>query len=440
LLRKNGKGCFIFGSQDDILSLTLSESPSYVHFLRSNRVVNPQGIHCPQGVDMPSAFTRHVITNNSPSPVEVLDIRHKKRDSDGKVKHRSSRWKVSREMFEDRYVSKYQDIKSFYDSKYPVYPVLYSSDEVSSGVYVGGELVSDFGNLSGCRKPEYYPLLNSEIHALNKNYFISQVESLFRSYVHDFRSVHKSILLQNKTDGSIVKKFLDNRYDGKYVRAITKRAQFLYMRYRGKPSVLLTLTLDPKKFGYDMSAMWRSLSGKGSEFDRFMKWVRRSLSADGKPCSYLMTIESMHGREFNDFKGRGIPHIHIAFFGIRRIADYKDIESHWDNGYIWINKTRNGETIRSPVDYVIKYVTKTYCEVSDDVSQDVLNQSLTWFFSCRLWNTSRGLVFPLKHSSGEYSACYLLYWSDGVPLDVLGSVEQSVMSDMMYDFNFGSVS
>jgi hypothetical protein len=362
--------------------------------------------------------------------VRILDLRTRKKDFDGEEHLRTSRWDVCREMLLERYESRLNAL----DEMYPEYPIV-KDGEVTSGVYVGGELVEHHA-VNEMRSPLYDVALRS----LNQKYMIGSVESLFHSYMDFVKKYRGSIFLMNRDDGSIVKKPLETRYDGKYARGIIKRSRYLYMRFRGKPSVLLTLTVDPKKYDYDITAMWGSLSGKGSEFNRFMKYVREKLRSDGKPCMYVMTIESMKGREQNDFIGRGVPHIHVAFFGVRRIDDIAELSKHWGNGYVWINKTREGETVRSPLNYIIKYVTKTYCEFSDELKGDFISQALTWFFSCRLWNTSRGLVYPLKSSSGEYIAYFLVYYTVGVPLDVLGSVENQVMSDMAYDYRYGLVS
>lgn len=273
----------------------------------------------------------------------------------------------------------------------------------------------------GCpgHEPFYY------VPYANHHYFIPEVLQQFDYYMKEKHLCDTKLILQNKNDGSLYTKEMLTRYDGEYIDRIVTRAKFLACNYRNQSSVLLTLTVDPKKYDYDIIKMWEAMMGVNSEFNRFMTNLRKfNRLAGNPPLKYVATIEAMSGRKESNYIGLGLPHIHICFFGVSRLMDWRKLRDIWQNGHIWINRDSFGKKVRNPVDYVMKYVTKTY---TDTNKKNKLTQSLTWFFNARMFNTSRGLVHPLKYpSSGDYEAVFLVSIPSGLPIKILTSIMSTI--------------
>ena len=229
--------------------------------------------------------------------------------------------------------------------------------------------------------------------------FCELATDCFYIYLDGYKRSNTFKFYRNKQTNKVVRIKLKPKYHKDYAKKIEKRGKYLAYEYRNARSVLITLTVDPKLYDYDLFRMWEDVTGKGSQYNRFMTNLRKHFKKMGKPFPpYIATIEAMGGQEKNEFIGKGLPHIHICFLGVSRIMDWRKIRDLWGIGGIWINKTKQGMKVRKPIDYVIKYVTKTYSHTTE---KNKLTQALTWLFHCRTFMTSRGLVFPLSHVSEE---------------------------------------
>ncbi|MCJ7571114.1 MAG: hypothetical protein MUO82_04470 [Candidatus Thermoplasmatota archaeon] len=215
-------------------------------------------------------------------------------------------------------------------------------------------------------------------------------ESQFLKYI-DFSS-NRFIVFNNKLSNEHVVGFLENRFSSSYMKKIEKRIRWLCFNYGNKKCVLLTLTFDPKIWFNDKYDMWVSAK---KELNRFLSGIRRYFDYhDLVMPDYFCSIEAIRGIPDNDFIGKGLPHFHILFFNCCRLLDWRKIEKLWKNGYIWINRTSDGKKIRKPIDYVAKYITKTFCRSDND---NVLVQSLCWLFGIRSYSCSRGLgLYPIN--------------------------------------------
>lgn len=143
--------------------------------------------------------------------------------------------------------------------------------------------------------------------------------------------------------------------------------------YHGE-GVFLTLTIDPKKINWYEA--WTNISKR---LGLFMQTVKRHL---GNKIRFIYTMETQLNSTF-------YPHIHMLILGIHRVADWKKIWLKWWKwGFIWINRTEAGETIRNPVAYMMKYIRKHIIEIDDYTSKSFQNAVLLWYFSKRQFNHS----------------------------------------------------
>lgn len=292
----------------------------------------------------PSTFTRRKLLNNS-NKIRVFDLRNG-------VEYRSSRYnKVALDGF----------------------PTVYG------GLFRSKELMK---NDKSKRFGYYSSLINSAL--------FNFAESQFKKYL-DYSS-DRYIIFKNSFSNRRISVPLENRFSNSYSNKIKKRVSWLCHRYSNNNCVLVTLTFNPEKWYNDKYDMWMSAK---KELNRFLCGVRRYFDYHSLVIpDYFCCIEAMKGRPDNNFIGKGLPHFHILFFNCSRLMDWRKIKKLWNNGFIWINRSSDRKKIRKPIDYVAKYVTKTFCK-SDE--SNLLVQSLVWLFGVRSYSCSRKLgLYPLN--------------------------------------------
>jgi hypothetical protein len=225
------------------------------------------------------------------------------------------------------------------------------------------------------------------------NALITFAKSSFRKYLNQFKVSSRYILLNNDKKENLLLK-LENRYCKSYQKKVKKRMNWLCYKYGNSKAVLLTLTINPKKYNNEKLKMWFDIKKQYHRFITGLKYYFKKQNRDFPP--YVCSIEAQRN---------GNPHLHIVFLGATRIIDWRKIRSLWNKGFIFINRTYDGRKIRYPINYITKYLTKTY-SLTDD--SNLLTQSLSWLFNIRSYNCSQGVLFPLKpKSSGEWNAIYL---------------------------------
>lgn len=240
--------------------------------------------------------------------------------------------------------------------------------------------------------------VTSEYHRSIVSYknqaLLNYSEESFLRYIFKIESENKYLLLQHKTQDILSMKLLLTRYHKSYCKKIAKRMDWLKHEYGNSSAVLLTLTLDPKKFNLDKFVMWDIIT---KELDRFMKAVRMHFKRSKRVFpKYLWAIEGQKN---------GNPHIHIVFFRARRVLDWRNLLQYWGNGAIYINKTKEHQKVRYPINYVTNYITKTFGNTNFD---NVRTQSLVWMFNLHSFNRSHGLVVPLNPKGcGDRALLYL---------------------------------
>lgn len=236
---------------------------------------------------------------------------------------------------------------------------------------------------------------NESIVAYKNKSLLNYAQENFLRYIYMLERSNRYLLLKNKEDpNNQSKKLLTNRYHQVYCDKISKRMKWLAYKYRNSSCVLLTLTFDPKKFGNDKYEMWCCAT---SELDRFMQAMRMHFKRHDRVFpKYLWAPEAQKN---------GNIHFHIVFLGASRLLDWRKILSYWRNGFIYLNKTHEGMTVRYPINYVTGYITKTFGNTNFD---NIQTQSLVWLFNLHSFNRSHGLVVPLNPKGcGDWELNYL---------------------------------
>lgn len=167
--------------------------------------------------------------------------------------------------------------------------------------------------------------------------------------------------------------------------------------YEG-PGVFLTLTIN-HEIVPNLKNAWEGISKR---WNIFMTRLSKELGVPRKDIHYIWVLEA---------QANGYPHIHALFLGIDWLfwagkkkewindnPHSKNLKHFWKWGSVYVNSTRSGESVKSPIDYMMKYIRKTFDPYSDD-SKKELTQALLWAFKKRSWNTSRGILAYLNRSA-----------------------------------------
>lgn len=234
---------------------------------------------------------------------------------------------------------------------------------------------------------------------------LDYAEKTFFSYIKKLEKTSRYLYLTNNVTGDKDFKRLITRYSEVYRKKIVKRMNWLMWKYGNENCCLLTLTIDPKKYGYDKFDMWVNISKK---YEVFIDKLKIYFKRHKRPFpSYLFGIESMFGRKENNYISRGNPHLHVCFFNCKYVAPVKTLEKYWGQGFVKINSTVNNEKVRYPIHYITKYITETFTINSPD---NTLIQSLTWLFNKHSFDHSSGLVLPLNPKGcGDWSLNGIVY-------------------------------
>jgi hypothetical protein len=225
-------------------------------------------------------------------------------------------------------------------------------------------------------------------------------ESTFLKWYRGVKKYSNYVFMSDGDNKSL--KRLTNRFDRRYQVKIQERMNYLMWKYGNESSCLVTLTLNPSNFRNSKLCMWETINVLLNEF---ITEMRKWFVVRGLTVPYIRCIESMKGIKETFFVGRGNPHIHLCFFGVKRIPK-KVIDGFWSYGYSFVNSTAKNNKVRYPIHYITKYITKTYTENDAD---NTLNQSLVWMFNKRSFEHSRGLLDPINvKGCGKWSFDYLV--------------------------------
>lgn len=217
----------------------------------------------------------------------------------------------------------------------------------------------------------------------------------FRDYIWKLETQRRYISISKRDGIGSAIKHLETRYSHSYCKKIEKRMKYLAHKYRNGSCVLLSLTMDPKKFNHDKLLMAQRIN---KECNRFLTALRIHFKRNNRVFpKFIRTPE---------FQKNGNCHLHLLFFAATRLIDWRHISKLWGNGFIYINRTNEGQKIRNPINYVTKYITKTFANLNFD---NIQTQSLVWLLNMKSFDRSRGLMLPLNpKSSGEWKLDYLV--------------------------------
>lgn len=226
--------------------------------------------------------------------------------------------------------------------------------------------------------------------------FVSAAKSLFRAYMSMCEHTHLWKSVRTGPDGELHTSPLRNRFQSN--RNYQELRDALFDLSPATKAVFLTLTYDRKI----VPSLTDALLMLNEDWNRFLSRLRAEL---GPLPPYLMTLE---------FQRDGYPHIHALFFGIeylfengthsmyadatKKRSSVKSIESFWKKGYSYINRTKRGATVHSPVAYMMKYISKEW-GWGRGSEESTLNHAMLWITGKRCFNTSRSLMNFLKANS-----------------------------------------
>ena len=249
-------------------------------------------------------------------------------------------------------------------------------------------------------------------------------EKTFLRWYQNNKKYSNYIFMVNSDKKPRLKK-LTNRFDKKYQTMVQNRMNWLMYRYGNENACSVTLTLNPANFRNSKLCMWETITILLNEFiTQLRKWFKVRGRVFPK---YIRCIESMKGIEETAYVGRGNPHIHLCFFGVKYIPK-SVITKFWNYGFNFVNSTAKNQKVMYPIHYITKYITKTYTE--NDVN-NTLNQSLVWFFNKHSFEHSSELVYPLyAEGSGEWNFEYYVSMdpctNDFEEMDYIFNVEESL--------------
>ncbi len=248
---------------------------------------------------------------------------------------------------------------------------------------------------------------------------ITNVINAFRDWRQSYRD-HPKIAVCESYEGFEFDFMLMNRFDNP-ARNIGDLSNAL-SNYKGK-GVFLTLTYDHSK---SLKQTWQDVSKDWNRFftrliieintnpykTRFKKRVKKSelkprLDYYKQGLRYMpnppVKRSDMHYIRVLEAQGNGYPHIHVLFLGIDYLfysgnrmewlndnSHSKNLKHFWGRGSIFVNSTKKGQTVKNPVNYLMKYIRKTFSQYNSDNKAE-LTQAMLWAFNKRSWDTSRGI-------------------------------------------------
>lgn len=230
--------------------------------------------------------------------------------------------------------------------------------------------------------------------AYKNKVLLNYAQDQFNKYIWNIESKSRYIITQHTLTGVRGHIKLETRYCNSYCKKIEKRMKWLAHEYKNSSCVLLTLTLDPKKFGNDKFRMWKEIKPLLHEF---MKKMRIHFKRHDRV--FPKFIHAVEGQK------NGNPHLHIVFLKATRLIDWRKILQYWGVGAIRINKTKDNTKVRYPINYVTKYITKTFANTN---FHNIRTQSLVWLFNMKSFDRSHGLMIPLNpKGNGDWISVYM---------------------------------
>lgn len=173
------------------------------------------------------------------------------------------------------------------------------------------------------------------------------------------------------------------------------------------PAIMLTLTIDPNQI--PLAQAWLEITDYWNIFltRLVIEMKKKGIKIKRSELHWIMVIEA---------QANGYPHIHAVFLGREWLWDAgnkqeyendnphsKNLKHLWGHGSVFINKTESNENVKNPINYIMKYIRKTFSitplHSKSEAYKRELTQAMLWAFNKRSFHTSRGLIEWLKENS-----------------------------------------
>jgi len=209
--------------------------------------------------------------------------------------------------------------------------------------------------------------------------------SMYADYYQQ-ETCDKTIVLGCCMHDHIIKIPYVTRFSDKYVDKLNHELAYL-MRYANqfKHGLFLTLTVDPKRFT-NPKQMYQAVQ---IGFNKLMTYLRKEYDTK----YYIKTIE---------FTSSHLPHVHIMLFTNVYIPIQK-VRELWNEKYNigimvrieyihtkYVISKDNQPYAIYPLNYILKYILKTYENTNDDKS--TITRTWQWSLRCRAYSISYALV------------------------------------------------
>lgn len=223
----------------------------------------------------------------------------------------------------------------------------------------------------------------------------------FLAYMDRTTSSHKYLVAEYADERGPHRVFWEalNRYQSnRNVKPVSELLEILSVF--NVPSIMLTLTYDP-----DFRTQRQSWELVSKDFNRFLTRLKieiareQGIEVKDLQLPFIRVLEAQHDPDGGNY---GYAHIHVLFFGMDYLywngnhEEYefiksghpirKSIESFWKLGYTSVNRTASGQNIRNPVNYLMKYIRKTWGSWNDEA---LLTKAMLWAFNKRTFDVSR---------------------------------------------------
>lgn len=142
----------------------------------------------------------------------------------------------------------------------------------------------------------------------------------------------------------------------------------------------LTLTCDPKVYGWSRTRAWEDLSRK---WNRFITWIRKM-----NPC-FLGVFRVYEATE------RGYPHVHaLLFWSFSKWIPQAKLTEQW-GAHTWIEKCRD---VKGSIGYLVKYLKKGFTDEGH-----MGTPAMLWLLKKRSYSVSKALLHLIQsmHNSNS---------------------------------------
>jgi hypothetical protein len=219
---------------------------------------------------------------------------------------------------------------------------------------------------------------------------LSMYADYYQEQVYD-----KTIILGCYMHDHIIKIPYVTRFSDKYTAKLNHELAYL-MRYANiyKHGLFLTLTVDPKRFT-NPKQMYQAVQ---VGFNKLMTYLRKQYDIK----YYVKTVE---------FTASHLPHIHVMLFTDVYIPIQK-VRELWNEKYNigimvrieyihtkYVISKDNEPYAIYPLNYILKYILKTYENTNDDKSTST--RIWQWSLRCRAYSVSYALVSLIKRKTNS---------------------------------------